>query len=82
MSQQMAQGTTLALLVPPIGILAAVTYYKAGYVDLRFATLICVGFIIGAFLGSKMAVKIPTELLTKVFAISLIIIGIKMLFHK
>lgn len=82
MSQQMAQGTTLALLVPPIGILAAFTYYKAGYVDIRVASLICIGFIVGAFLGSKLAIKVPTEFLTKIFAISIIIIGIKMLFQK
>jgi hypothetical protein len=40
----MAQGTTLALLVPPIGFLAAWTYYKQGYVDLRIAALIGLGF--------------------------------------
>lgn len=82
MSQQLAQGTTLAILVPPVGILAAITYYKAGYVDIRIAALICIGFVLGAFLGSKMAIKIPTELLSKIFAISIIVIGIKMLFQK
>jgi uncharacterized membrane protein YfcA len=41
LSQHQAQGTTLALLVPPIGFLAAWTYYKQGYVDLRIAALIC-----------------------------------------
>lgn len=37
-SQHMAQGTTLALLVPPIGILAALMYYKQGYVDVKVAS--------------------------------------------
>jgi hypothetical protein len=50
MSQHQAQGTTLALLVPPIGLLAAWTYYKQGYVDLRIATFICIGFFLGVFL--------------------------------
>lgn len=44
LSQHQAQGTTLALLVPPIGFFAAWTYYKQGYVDLKIAALICVGF--------------------------------------
>jgi uncharacterized membrane protein YfcA len=44
MSQHNAQGTTLALMVPPIGILAAWSYYRAGYADLKAAALICGGF--------------------------------------
>ena len=53
MSQHHAQGTTLALLIPPIGILAAWTYYKAGYVDLRVAALVAVGFFAGSFLRAS-----------------------------
>lgn len=82
LSQKMAQGTTLALLVPPIGFLAALTYYKHGFVDIKFAILIIIGFIVGSLIGAKFAVKLPTEILTKVFAISIILIGIKMLFNK
>jgi len=51
MSQHNAQGTTLALLIPPIGILAAWTYYKAGFVDVRVAVLVAVGFFAGSFLA-------------------------------
>jgi len=47
MSQHLAQGTTLALLVPPVGILAALTYYNQGYVDLKAAGLICAGLLRG-----------------------------------
>ncbi len=43
-SQHMAQGTTLVLMIPPIGLLAAWNYYKKGGVDLRIAALLCVGF--------------------------------------
>lgn len=81
-SQKMAQGTTLALLIPPIGLLAALTYYKHGFVDIKFAVIIILGFIIGSLIGAKLAVKLPTEVLSKVFAISIILIGIKMLFSK
>lgn len=80
LNQHQAQGTTLAIMIPPIGILAAWTYYKHGYVDLKITTLIIVGFIIGGWIGAKAAVNIPTIWLKKIFAASLIIIGIKMLF--
>ena len=82
MSQQSAQGTTLALLVPPIGILAAMQYYKQGHVDIRVAIFIIIGFLLGSFLGSKLALFIPTNILTKVFAVTLFLIAIKMFFSK
>lgn len=82
LSQQQAQGTTLALMVPPIGILAAYTYYQQGYVDLKIAALICVGFILGGWIGAKIAVNLPQDILKKVFAISLFFISLKMFFSK
>lgn len=81
-SQQQAQGTTLALLVPPIGILAAWTYYKHGFVDLKIAGLIVMGFFIGALFGAIYATNINADLLRKVFAVLLVLIGIKMFFQK
>ena len=82
MSQHMAQGTTLMLLVPPIGILAAWTYYKQGYVDIRVGTLICIGFILGGLLGSRFAVLLPDATLRRVFAVVMILIGFKMWFSR
>lgn len=79
-NQHTAQGTTLALLVPPIGILAVLSYYKNGYVDLKSAIIICVGFIIGGYLGGKMAIGISENVLRKAFSIMLIVLGIKMYF--
>ena len=81
-SQHEAQGTTLLLMVPPIGILAAWTYYKKGYANVPVAIFICLGFIIGAFFGAKVAVSIPEKLLKKLFALFLLIISIHMLFKK
>lgn len=79
LSQQMAQGTTLALLVPPIGLLAAWSYYKSGHVDFRIALLICVGFLIGGLFGAKISNALPTAVLQKIFGIGLLLIGFKML---
>lgn len=77
-SQQQAQGTTLALLVPPIGILAAWTYYRQGLVDLRAAALICAGFLFGGLFGAKAAVALSNEALKRVFGAALIAVGLKM----
>ncbi|NVN98037.1 MAG: sulfite exporter TauE/SafE family protein [Geobacteraceae bacterium] len=78
-SQQMAQGTTLALMVPPLGILAALTYYRQGYVDIKTAGLICLGFLLGSVLGADLAIRLPTEILTRTFGAVLVAIGLKML---
>ncbi|MDJ0568581.1 MAG: TSUP family transporter [Pleurocapsa sp. MO_192.B19] len=81
-SQQEAQGTTLGLLVPPIGILAAWTYYQQGYVNLRVAALICLGFVLGGLLGAKVAVVLPSEILEKIFGVALLLIALKMIFSN
>lgn len=82
MSQKQAQGTTLALLVPPIGILAAMTYYKQGQVDVKVAALVCLGFFFGGRLGAKLAVGLSNAELQKVFGGAMILIGLRMLFGK
>src|SRR5437667_11693433 len=81
-SQHRAQGTTLALLVPPIGLLAAWTYYKQGYVDLRVASLICVGFFLGGLAGAKIATSLSNAVLEKVFGVALLVVALKMIFSK
>ncbi len=82
MTQHMAQGTTLALLVPPIGILAAWQYYNRGYVDLKIAALICAGFLIGGWIGARVATGLSNVILEKIFGIALLFISLKMIFAK
>lgn len=81
-SQHLAQGTTLALMVPPIGLLAAWTYYKQGYVDVRLAALICLGFFFGGLLGAKCATAINAVMLKKLFGAALLITALKMILTK
>jgi uncharacterized membrane protein YfcA len=81
-SQQMAQGTSLAVMLPPIGILAAYNYYKAGHVDIKFALILAGAFLIGSYFGSKFALTLPQATLKKIFGILLMLIAIKMLFSK
>ena len=80
MTQHQAQGTTLALLVPPIGLLGAWVYYRQGYVDLKAAALICAGFVIGSFFGARVSVGLSEDVLQKVFGVALLLIGVKMIF--
>ena len=82
LSQHQAQGTTLALMVPPIGLLAAWTYYKHGFVDLRIAGLICLGFFFGGLVGARLATALSETVLTKVFGVALLLIALKMIFFK
>ncbi|MDD5530268.1 MAG: sulfite exporter TauE/SafE family protein [bacterium] len=82
MSQHQAQGTTLAFLVLPIGLLAALVYYKQGYVDIKAAMFICIGFFIGGLFGAKMAIGIPDIVLRKIFAVALLLTSVKMFFSK
>jgi len=82
LSQHQAQGTTLALMVPPIGLLAAWTYYKAGFVDLKIAAFVCLGFFLGGLVGAKLVVGLPDTLLRKIFGVALLIIAIKMILTK
>jgi uncharacterized protein len=81
-SQQMAQGTSLAVMLPPIGILAAYNYYKAGHVDIKFALILAGTFLIGSYFGSKFALTLPQATLRKVFGVLLFLVAIKMLFSK
>ncbi len=81
-NQHLAQGTSLAVMLPPIGILAAWNYWKAGHVDLKVALILAVTFVIGSYFGSKLALNIPQSLLKKIFAVLLIIVAARMLFTK
>jgi len=82
LTQHQAQGTTLALMVPPIGLLAAWKYYSAGNVKLSIAALVCAGFFVGGLIGATYANKIPDILLKRIFGVFLLVVGIYMLLGK
>jgi hypothetical protein len=82
MTQQGAQGTSLAMMLPPIGIIAAWNYYREGHVDIKFALILAVMFIIGSYFGSKVAIKLSEETLKKIFGVFLLLVAVKMLFWK
>jgi uncharacterized membrane protein YfcA len=79
-SQQQAQGTSLGLLLLPVGILAVMNYYKQGYIDIKVVGIMSVTFVLGGWLGSKLSLSIPQETVKKIFAVLLIVVATKMLF--
>jgi len=81
-SQQMAQGTTLLMLIMPVGALAAWQYYKVGNADVKTALILGVAFFLSGFIGAKFANHIPQDILKKLFAVLLIVIAVKMLFFE
>jgi len=72
---QEAQGTSLAVLIPPIGIFAAMVYYQHGFVKLPVVGWIALGFVLGAFLGAKLVVRIPAAALQVAFGVILLYVG-------
>jgi len=82
LKQHQTQGTTLALLVPPIGPLATWTYYAQGYVDLKIAAFVCLGFFLGGLRGAKIAIFLPNLDLERIFLAVLLVIAPKTSFTK
>ncbi|RZS93480.1 sulfite exporter TauE/SafE family protein [Aquimarina brevivitae] len=81
-SQHQAQGTSLAVLAVPVTLLAAFNYYKEGHVNWKYAAIIALTFIIGGYLGSKLAISINQSLLKRIFGGVLLLVAIKMIFGK
>ena len=81
-TQHQAQGTTLAMMIPPIGLLAAYKYYQSGNVKIAAAALMCIGFFIGGYFGAKFVDKIPELILKRCFGVFILFIALKMIFSK
>jgi len=80
-SQHAAQGTSLGLLLPPVGILAVMNYYKKGFLDINVVLIMAIAFVVGAFLGSKFSINLSEDKLKKFFAVVLLLIAGKMLLY-
>jgi uncharacterized membrane protein YfcA len=78
-SQQAAQGTSLGLLLLPVGIFAVINYYNKGYIDIKVVLVMSIAFIAGGWLGSKLALQLSQEVLRKIFAVVLIYTAFRML---
>ncbi|MBN2058613.1 MAG: sulfite exporter TauE/SafE family protein [Candidatus Saganbacteria bacterium] len=79
MNQHLSQGTTLAMMVPPIGLLAAWHYWKHGNVNICWAALLCLGFFFGGLLGAYYAHLIPDLFLRRIFGVFFLVIALRMI---
>ena len=82
LSQHEAQGTSLAIMIPPIGLLAALRYYSAGNVKMGIAVFACIGFFFGGYIGATLVHHVPESVLKKVFGVLLMIISFKLILSK
>jgi uncharacterized membrane protein YfcA len=82
MSQHKAQGTSLGALLLPVGLFAFMEYYRKGNADLKVALLLAVGFLIGGYFGAVGAQHIPDLWLRRIFAMTMIVVGGRMLFSR
>lgn len=80
--QHSAQGTTLAVLVLPAALSAAMTYYQKGFVNWKVAVIIFIGFFIGGWFGANFAVDIPQTVLKRIFGSVIFVIGLKMILGR
>ena len=78
-SQQKAQGTTLGAMVPPIGLLAAIQYYRQGFVDPWAALWLAIGFAVGAFISAGFIEHINAAILSQAFGMLMLFLGVRMI---
>jgi uncharacterized membrane protein YfcA len=81
-SQHMAQGTSLAVLIPPVGLLAMMQYWRKGDVNLKAAALIAAGLIIGSVFGARVALDLPQATLKRIFGVVLLLASMRYLLMK
>jgi len=82
LTQHEAQGTALFAMLPPIGILAAINYYKEGFVKWEYAIVIAFTFVIGGYLGSKLSLSLPPQMIRRIFGVIMLLGAIKLISSK
>lgn len=81
-SQKSAQGTSLLALIAPVGILALLNYHKEKLVDYRAGLLVAAGFVLGGFLGSKIAIGLDEVMMRRSFAVFLVLVAVQLFLKK
>ena len=79
-SQHMAQGTSLFLMLPPIGVLAFYNYYKAGEVNILYGSIIALTFVIGGYFGSKLSLKLSPAIVKTIFGFIMAYVAFRMVY--
>jgi uncharacterized membrane protein YfcA len=82
LTQHEAQGTSLAMMLAPIGFIAAYNYFREGYINIKYAIILAIAFILGAWLGSIISVNLSDNTLKKIFGVLMLLVGVKMIMGK
>lgn len=82
MTQFQAQGTSLAMMLPPIGILAVMNYAKSDNLNWKYAFILAGAFIVGGYFGSKLSLSLSPLIVKRVFGVLMIAAALKMIFSK
>ncbi len=85
LTQHNAQGLSLAVMLPPVTFFAVYNYHTAGTggnIDWKIALIVALLFVIGGFLGSKLALQIDQRILKKIFGVFMLLVAIKLIFTK
>ncbi len=77
-----AIGTSLAALIPPVGLLGAMEYYRNGYMNIRFAAIIAAGLFVGAYFGARILIPMEPAIAKRLYAVFLLVMGVRMLIFK
>ena len=79
MTQLQAQGTSLFILLLPVGVLAVYNYYKSDQINWKFGIVVSLAFVLGGYFGSKFALKINPSVVRIIFGVIMAIVSIKMI---
>ena len=77
-----ATGTSLAALIPPVGLLGAYEYWHAGLINMKWALLIAAGLFVGAYFGAKIVIGLDPVVIKRLYGAFLLLISIRMLFFS
>lgn len=80
LSQHEAQGTSLLLMLPPIGVLAVMNYYKAGQMNISYGVIIAIAFVVGGYFGSKLSLQMSIGKVRLLFGILMLYMAIKLIY--
>jgi len=79
MPQMQAQGTSLFILLLPVGILAVRNYYKSDQINWKFGIIVSLAFVLGGYFGSRVALKISPSIVQIIFGIIMAVVSFKMI---
>ena len=82
LNMHQAQGTSLALMTIPVMAVAALNYYRAGNVNIKYALIMVITFMVGGFLSSKFSLQMPASIMKKIFGVIILLVSLKMIFSK